>query len=247
MPQWVLAQPLWYPLLIICIAISGFSWLFGSFSLFIGAIFSLLLSLAIILMGIESKGISLFSLIKSYFYYQFSKRILLKKEVGQTAQRIMNNCVITKDYIYNEANINSQEFGDTTDKDKFDRDLEALINIASKDYLTYSIKTELSQMQPTDLDDYLNYFKKDLPESLNGAYLALAQDLQELVENHEFNQVKSQLTTSLPTNRKESLNLQIKTLNNELQLLERRSSNSKISIKQRKLIDTKTVNTIKII
>lgn len=241
MPQWVLAQPFWYPLLVICIAITGFSWLFGSVSLVFGVLASILLSIVIVLMGIESKGVSLFSLIRSYFYYQFSKKILLKKEVSQRSQRIINNCVVTKDFIYNEASINSQEFGDTTDKNQFDKDLEALINIASKDYLTYSIKTELSEMQPTDLDEYLDYIKKDLPEGLNGAYLALAQDLQELVENHEFNQVKSQLTTSLPTNRKESLNLQIKTLNNELQLLERKSTNSKISIKQRKLEETKTL------
>ncbi len=241
MPQWVLAQPFWYPLLIICVSIIGFSWLFGILSLIIGILLSLVIIIIIVLMGIENKGISLFSLIKSYFYYQFSKKILLKKEISQISQRTINDCIITKDYIYNEANINSHEFGDTTDKSQFNKDLEALINIASKDYLTYSINTELSQMEIGDIAEYLDGIKKELPERLNGAYLAFAQDLQELVENHEFNQVKSKLTTSLPTNRKESLNLQIKTLNNELQLLERRSTNTKIFIKQRRLEETRMV------
>ena len=234
MPQWVLAQPFWYPLLITCGGIVGVGFLFGDFSLFLSILISSLIAILVILLGVESKGISLFSLIKSFLVYQFSKKILIKKEISQRTQSTVNNCIVTKDYIFNIAEINSQEFGDTTDKIGFDKDLEAIINIASKDYLTYSIKTELSEMKKVDIKDYLNYMKKDLPEGLNGAYLALAQDLSNLVESGEFNQVKSQLTSSLSTNRKESLNLQIKTLNNELQLLERKSMNSKISIKQKK-------------
>jgi hypothetical protein len=232
MPQWILAQPFWYPLLVICVAITGFSWLFGSISLILGVIISLVVSLFIILTGIENNGVSLFSLIKSYLYYQFSKKILLKKEINQVSQRVVNNCVITKDYIYNTAKINSLEYGDSTDKSQFDKDLESIINIASKDYLTYTIQTQLSEMKASDLDEYLEGMKKGLPIKLNGAYLALAQDLQDLVENHEFNQVNSQLTSSLPLDRNQNLNLQVKTLNNELQILQRRFVNSSISIKQ---------------
>jgi hypothetical protein len=235
MPQWVLAQPFWYPLTLSCLFITGVGWLFGDFGLITGIIISLVISTLIILMGIESKGITLFSLIRSFFNYQFSKKILLKKEVSQRTENIMNNCIVTKDYIYNKASVNSQEFGDVTDKDAFDNDLQALVNIASKDYLTYTIKTELSEMSKEDITDYLEYMKQGLPERLNGAYLAFAQDLSNLVESGEFNQVKSEMTLSLPTDRKESLNLHVKTLNNELQLLERRSLSSKISIKQKLL------------
>jgi hypothetical protein len=235
MPQWVLAQPLWYPLLVVCAGLIGFGWLFGVVGLFLGITASTIISFIIILFGIESQGISLFSLIRSYISYQLSKKILLKKEIHQKTERVQNNCTITRNYIFNQADINSQEFSDTSDKDKFEKDLEGIINRASKDDLTYVITTELTRMQKEDITDYLEFIRLNTPENYSGAFLALALDLSALVENGEFNQVKSRLTLSLPTDRKENLNLQIKTLNNELQLLERKSQTTNISIRQTKL------------
>lgn len=233
--QWILAQPLCYPLLVSCVCFLAIGWLFGVSGLVIASLICGLITGIVVLTGIESKGVTLLSLIRSFLDYQLSKKILLKKDIHQKTQRVHNNCVVTKNYLYNQAKISSQEFSDIVDKDLFEKDLESLVNIATKDNLTYTIKTELTKMQKQDIKEYLEHIRRDTPERLNGAYLAFAQDLNKLVECGEFNQVKSEINLALPADRAENLNLQTKTLNNELQLLKNKTNHGRISIKQNKL------------
>jgi hypothetical protein len=230
--KWALSQPFQYPILV------GFGIvLIASFlkeSLLIGFLLCATIYGIVVLFGWEDKGIFFYSIVKSWFNYQFSKKVLLRKDLFSRNEATYDNCTITKDYAYVVASVNSEEYADETNKQSYNVSLTNLVSTATKPNFVYSIKTSLSKLKKSSLETYLNDTKKDLPLKLNGAYLALSDDLYSLYNQDEFNEVSTEFKISSQTVGAENLKKQVKNLNNEMRLFERTANGSKFIFNQEK-------------
>lgn len=230
--KWALSQPFQYPILV-CFGII----MVASFlkeSLPFGFLLCAIIYGVVVLFGWEDKGIFFYTVIKSWFKYQFSKKVFLRKDIFSKREAIYDNCIVTKEYAYVVASVNSEEFADETNKQDYNNSLTNLVATATKPDFVYSIKTSLSKLKKESLESYLNDTKKDLPLKLNGAYLALSDDLYSLFNQDEFNEVSTEFKIASDTVQADSLKKQVKNLNNEMRLFERTANGSKFIFNQEK-------------